>query len=223
MDSENDNIRDIIDFQATSLSESDNAEQGNNADTFLSLVNIHGKRMDSEINGIHFQATSQCYSDTTTTTTTEQDNADSDTDRDDGKRDPENPRVKRKCSRKLHGSAVYSTAYQKLWEKKYDFIQRSSLFPRSHFHCKVCNKDVSTIHPGAADIERHAECKSHQQRVKPTRNQSRLSFNTSSSDSSGSGNEVTAAEVRNTMMIAHHNAALCLADHIGGKNFLIPK
>ena len=33
---------------------------------------------------------------------------------------------------------------------------------------------------------------------------------------------MTAAEVRNTMMIAHHNAALCLADHIGPmqrKNF----
>ena len=25
----------------------------------------------------------------------------------------------------------------------------------------------------------------------------------------------TAAEVRNTLMLAHHNAALCLADHIG--------
>ena len=34
--------------------------------------------------------------------------------------------------------------------------------------------------------------------------------------------EVTAAEVRNTAMLAHHNAALCLADYIGAvqcKNF----
>ena len=34
--------------------------------------------------------------------------------------------------------------------------------------------------------------------------------------------QVTAAEVRNTVMFAHHNASLCLADHIGPmqcKNF----
>lgn len=34
--------------------------------------------------------------------------------------------------------------------------------------------------------------------------------------------QVTVAEVRNTVMLAHHNAALCLADHIGSmqcKNF----
>ena len=137
--------------------------------------------MNSENNNIDFQATSQ-------SDTAEQDNDDSDTDHDNGKHDSENPRVKRKCSRKLHGSAVYSTAYQECWEKKYDFIKRSSLFPRSHFHCKVCNKDVSITHQGAGDIERHAECKSHQQRVKSARNQSRLMFTASSSDSSGSGN-----------------------------------
>ena len=81
---------------------------------------------------------------------------------------------------------------------------------------------MSITHQGAGHIERHTERKSHQQRVKSARNQSRLMFTASSSDSSGGGNEVTAAEVRNTMMIAHHNAALCLADHIGPmqrKNF----
>ena len=79
---------------------------------------------------------------------------------------------------------------------------------------------MSITHQGARDIKRHAQCKSHSQRVKSARNQSRLSFSATSSDSGS--NEVTAAEVRNTMMIAYHNAALCLADHIGPmqrKNF----
>ena len=43
------------------------------------------------------------------------------------------PYTKKKCFRKLHGSAVYPTAYQDSWEKKYDFIRKSSLFPKTHF------------------------------------------------------------------------------------------
>ena len=102
---------------------------------------------------------------------------------------------------------------------KIRMILLKSLLPTSHFFCKVCNKDVSITHQGARDIERHAEGKMHQQRVKSGRNQSRLNFGTTSDSDS---NKVTAAEVRNTVMIAHHNAALCLADHIGPmqrKNF----
>ena len=100
MASENDNI----DFQATS--QSDTMEQGN-AGTLLTLVNTPD-RIDllSENDNIDFQAISQ-------SDTAEQDNADSDTDNNNS----ENPCVKRKCSRKLHGSAVYFTAYQALWEK----------------------------------------------------------------------------------------------------------
>ena len=46
------------------------------------------------------------------------------------------------------------------------------------------------FHQGAADIERHADCKTHKQRIVAGRNQSRLSF-ASISDSGNS--EVTAA------------------------------
>jgi len=97
---------------------------------------------------------------------------------------------KRICVRKLHGAVVYAKTHQSLWEDKYYFIKKSTLFPTSHFFCKVCYKDVSITHLGDRDIERHAEGKIHQQRVKSGRNQSRLSFGTTSDSDS---NKVTAA------------------------------
>ena len=69
------------------------------------------------------------------------------------------------------------------------------------------------------DILRHSEGKTHKQRALSARSQARLSFK---STTDPIHEKVTAAEVRNTVMIAHHNAALCLADHIGPmqrKNF----
>ena len=119
------------------------------------------------------------------------------------------------ATRKYSGSAAYSTTYQPLWESRYDFVTRSS--SKSHFYCKVCRKDVSIKHQGALDIERHSEGK--RQRIVSARSQTQLSFK---STAHPMHEQVTAAEVRNTVMLAHHNAALCLADHIGPmqcKNF----
>ena len=77
----------------------------------------------------------------------------------------------------------------KSWGKKYDFVKPSS-HSDSHYFCTVCQKDVSIKHQGALDLQRHSASDTiHEQ--------------------------VTAAEIRNTVMITHHNAALCLADHIG--------
>lgn len=120
-------------------------------------------------------------------------------------------------TRKLSGSATYCTSYQSSWEKTYDFVTRSS--SKGHFYCKVCHKNVSIKHQGAHDILRHSEGKTHKQRALSARFQARLSFK---STTDPIHKKVTAAEVRNTVMIAHHNAALCLADHIGPmqrKNF----
>ena len=113
-------------------------------------------------------------------------------------------------TRKFSGSAKYSTTYQSEWESKYDFVTRSG--SKGHFYCKVCRKDVSIKHQGALDIERHSEGKIHRQRIVSARSQTRLSFK---STAHPMHEQVTAAEVRNTVMLAHHNAALCLADHIG--------
>ena len=55
--------------------------------------------------------------------------------------------------------------------------------------------------------------------VQSLRSQTQLTFK---STTDPIHERVTAAEVRNTVMLAHHNAALCLADHIGPmqrKNF----
>jgi len=103
------------------------------------------------------------------------------------------------------------------WESKYDFVTRSS--SKGHFYCKVCRKDVSIKHQGALDIERHSEGKTHRLQIASARSQTQLSFK---STAHPMHEQVTAAEVRNTVMLAHHNAALCLADHIGPmqcKNF----
>ena len=112
--------------------------------------------------------------------------------------------------RKYCGSATCSTSYQSHWETKYDFIARSS--SRGHVYCKVCCKDVSIKHQGALDIEWHSESKTHRQCIVSARTQTRLHFK---STSHPVHEQVTAAEVRNTVMLPHHNAALCLADHIG--------
>ena len=60
----------------------------------------------------------------------------SDTDHDNGKHDSENPRVKRKCSRKLHGSAIYSTAYQECWEKSMILLKDLVYFQEATFTVK---------------------------------------------------------------------------------------
>ena len=120
-------------------------------------------------------------------------------------------------TRKYSGSARYSTTYQSSWEKTYDFVMLSS--SKCHFYCKVCRKDMSIKHQGALEIQRDSEGKSHKQRVLSARSQTQLSFK---STTDPIHDRVTAAGVRNTVMLAHHNAALCLADHIGPmqrKNF----
>ena len=118
------NMDDNIDLQVTS--QCDTAELQGNADTFLTLVNTRN-RFDSlsENDNTDFQATSQ-------SDTAEQDNADSDTDNDNS----ENPHVKRKCSRKLHGSAVYSTTYQASWEKSMILLKDLVYFQEAIFTVK---------------------------------------------------------------------------------------
>ena len=142
----------------------------------------------------------------------------SDDESDDTDKEPSSKKKKlTAATRKYSGSAVYSTSYQPHWERKYDFVARSNL--KSHFYCKVCRKAVSIKHQGALDIERHSEGKTHRQRISSARSQTQLSFKSASHPMH---EQVTAAEVRNTVMLAHHNAALCLADHIGPmqcKNF----
>ena len=110
------------------------------------------------------------------------------------------------------GSAKYSTKYKKSWEKKYDFVKPSS-HSDSHYLCTVCQKNVSIKHQGALDIQRHSERKIHKQKILFAKSQSKLSLNLHQTPYIH--DQVTAAEIRNTVMIAHHNAALCLADHIG--------
>ena len=89
------------------------------------------------------------------------------------------------------------------------FVTRSS--SKGRFYCKICRKDVSIKHKGVLDIERNPEGKTHRQRVLSARSHSQLSFK---STTDPIHNKVTAAGVRHTVMLAHHNAALCLADHI---------
>ena len=119
--------------------------------------------------------------------------------------------------RKYSGLVSYSTTYQSSWEKTYNFVTWST--SKGHFYCKVCRKYVSIKHQGALDIQRHSEGKNHKQRVQSLRSQTKLTFK---STTAPLHDKVTAAEVRNTVMLAHHNTALCLADHIGPmqrKNF----
>ena len=78
---------------------------------------------------------------------------------------------------------------------------------------------MSIKHQGALDIKRHSEGKIHKQRALSARSQARLSF---ISTKDPIHDKATAVEVRNTVMIAHHNSALCLSDHLGPmqcKNF----
>ena len=88
--------------------------------------------------------------------------------------------------------------------------------PSSHsdslYFCTVCQKDESIKHQGALDMQRHAEGNIHKQKILFAKGQFKLSFRSASDPIH---DQVTAAEIRNTVMIAHCNAALCLADHIG--------
>ena len=125
---------------------------------------------------------------------------------------------KAKLTRKYQGSALYSTKYQQAWEKEFAFVcpSKSSNY---NFHCKACNKDVSVSHQGILDIQRHAESKMHRLRITSLRAQPTLGLWSVSDPVHVSA---TVAEVRNTVMIAQHNASLCLADHIAPmqrKNF----
>ena len=120
--------------------------------------------------------------------------------------------------RKYEGSATYCTRYQPSWEKQYGFVARSTT-SSTQFYCKVCRRDVSIAHQGILDIKRHSEGKMHKINSTSMRSQSHLNFK---SLNDPINDKITAAEVRNTVMIAHHNAALCMSDHIGAmqrKNF----
>ena len=126
------------------------------------------------------------------------------------------PKMKKR--RKYEGSANYFTSYQPSWEKQYGFVSRSTT-SSAHFYCKVCRKDVSISHQGVLDIKRHSEGKMHKKNATSMRSQSQLNFKSLNDPIQ---DKITAAEVRNTVMIAHHNAALCMSDHIGPmqrKNF----
>ena len=124
----------------------------------------------------------------------------SDAETQDSDAEGEGPRAAKKQRRHLSGSAKYSSSYQSAWEKAYDFVARSS--SKAHFFCKVCHKDVSIKHQGALDIKRHSEGKIHKQRALSARSQARLSF---ISTKKPIYDKATAVEVRNTVMIAHHN------------------
>lgn len=61
---------------------------------------------------------------------------------------------------------------------------------------------------------RHSEGKTHKKMVLSPRSQAHLTFK---STTDPIHEKVTAAEIRNTVMITQHNTALCLADHIATK------
>ena len=61
-------------------------------------------------------------------------------------------------------------------------------------------------------MKRHGEGKINKQKYSSLRCQRPLNFKSASDPVH---QKVTVAEIRNTVMIAHHNAALCLSDHIG--------
>nr|XP_006013536.2 PREDICTED: uncharacterized protein LOC102350526 [Latimeria chalumnae] len=118
------------------------------------------------------------------------------------------PKTKR--SRKNEGAFLYKTKYQKNWEKDYDFISPSHL-SQNHAWCTVCRRDISISHQGAKDIERHSTTEMHKKAVHCLKGQMKISFFQPKDDIA---DKVITAEVKNAIMMAHHNTALCLADHL---------
>ncbi|XP_064420517.1 agouti signaling protein 1 isoform X2 [Latimeria chalumnae] len=64
---------------------------------------------------------------------------------------------------------------------------------------------------GAKDIERHSTTEMHKKAVHCLKGQMKTSFFQPKDDIA---DKVITAEVKNAIMMAHHNTALCLADHL---------
>ena len=79
-------------------------------------------------------------------------------------------------SEKIKGSFSYKTKYNASWFsqqnlKQYKDVITQSKLGESHFHCKICNKDVLCSHGGASDLVRHCTAATHQKLEKERRTQ----------------------------------------------------
>ena len=79
-------------------------------------------------------------------------------------------------SEKIKGSFSYKTKYNASWFSQQNLKQCKDVITQfklgeSHFHCKICNKDVLCSHGGASDLVRHCTAVIHQKLEKERRPQ----------------------------------------------------
>ena len=82
---------------------------------------------------------------------------------------------------KYAGNFQYKTKFSKDWQKKWSFIVPSPGDPHS-FRCTLCSKNLKCGHQGVADVKLHIATKGHQQLAKGLATQSKLSFQSNSSE-----------------------------------------
>ena len=73
------------------------------------------------------------------------------------KSDSNSPVVKKA---KYAGTAKYKSKFKKDWRVKYPFVS-SVTSDKSLFHCNVCNRTLSCVHQGEADLKRHIASDGH--------------------------------------------------------------
>ena len=71
--------------------------------------------------------------------------------------DSDSPVVKKA---KYAGAAKYKSKFNKDWIVKYPFVS-SVTSDKSAFHCNVCNRTLSCVHQGEADLKRHMASDGH--------------------------------------------------------------
>ena len=90
------------------------------------------------------------------------------------------PRVT--SSKGKRGAAQYRTKFQVGWRQKWPFAVAVKNDPHA-FCCTVCNKMISCGHQGERDLSRHADTTNHKHNVEVIKQNQRLSFTSSGSQS----------------------------------------
>jgi len=103
------------------------------------------------------------------------------------------------------GAAVYKSAFQACWQKKWPYVKPVNDDPHS-FHCTVFFKAISCGHQGERDVTRHIASVQHQRSAKAM-NTPTLSFTTGSSK-----DKTTRTEIKIANALVQNNIPLAFTD-----------
>lgn len=122
--------------------------------------------------------------------------------------DPEASPASKKS--KTCNQKAYSVSFNAAWSVEFPWVKKSSKSIH-HAFCSSCNVDFSIAHSGKYDVKQHALGVNHKKSLGSTQfNKKVTSF---FSQSNGSIDEVTKAEVIFANFLTEHNIPFLVADH----------